>query len=133
MYLLKVMKAALNLINQLNFSVGRRESYFICVKSSLNIALLKLLLHEGLILGFYQFKHQANQLCVFLKYWNRKPLLKKIIFISSRESFSKSGGDLNARGLFILSTSLGGLVSTYSMNLSKRSRFGGRVLFKIIL
>lgn len=134
------MKAYLDLINQMNLALVKRDVFFVCKKSKLNIALLKLLLNEGLILSFYQYKLKKNNLCVFLKYWNNKPVILKIQNVKVKGiSYTKCQqllGDLQTDNLFIVSTSLGGLVLLNKRSIESTlwlNRFGGDILFKLII
>lgn len=134
------MKSYLNLVNQMNLALLKRDVFFICKKSKLNIALLKLLLNEGLILSFYQYKFKKNNLCVFLKYWDNKPLISKIQNVKAKGvshiKYQKLLGDLQADNLFIVSTSLGGLVLLNKRAIESTlwfNKFGGDILFKIII
>jgi ribosomal protein S8 len=133
------MKLTLDLVNQFNFAILKRENFFICKKSKLNIALLNLLLNEGLILGFYQFKYVDKNLCVYIKYLDKKPLLNKVIFLFNKNlslSYSKLKGDIQSNNLFIVSTNAGGLCLMSKKTIDNFYWFnhlGGKLLFKLVL
>src|SRR5688500_3145077 len=106
------MKRYNDLINKLNFALIKRTKFFVCKNSKINIALLKLLLANGLILNFYNLQHFHNNICVFLKYWQRKPLMSKIKVIQ-KNIFLKSKqikGDKQSNIFFIVSISTGGFL-----------------------
>ena len=62
---------------------SNRKIYFICKKSKKNVTILNILLKQGLILGFYKFFKNPYELCVFLKYTDKNPIIKKLKVISS--------------------------------------------------
>jgi ribosomal protein S8 len=133
------MRSSVDFVNQLNFAITKRENFFICKKSKFNIALLNLMLNEGLILGFYQFKFLKNNLCVFLKYWNKKPIIKKVVLLLNRNITLKHNilvGDLQSNNLVVVSANFGGLCLVSKKTLDSflwYNRFGGKLLFKILI
>jgi len=108
-------------------------------KSKLVIQILNLFYSNGLIRGFSFSTSSPYEIIVFLKYVDSKPVLKKFQVISSsgRRSYCKASYIFNRlinNGLFVLSTSRLGLVTTIQLlNLRKNIKTGGEVLFKILL
>lgn len=127
-----------SLVTELNFAIKKRSKVIICRKSKLTISFLKLLLNKGLILNFYQLKFLNDRLCIFLKYYDKKPLIKKIIIINNNSFFKslKLQGDIQTNIFFVISTSVGGLLllnlDEY-LHLDWYNKFGGKALFKICI
>jgi ribosomal protein S8 len=127
-----------NLITQFNIALKKRAKFFICKKTKLNISILRLLLSQGFILSFYQFRFLKGNLCVFLKYLEKKSLVKKVdsMLYNKNLSFLKSQGDLQTNVFFIISTSIGGLFLLSYTNYSNffwYNKVGGKILFKILV
>jgi ribosomal protein S8 len=132
------MNSIVDLVNQLNLSIKRRSKFFICKKSKLNILVLNLLLKQGFILNYFQFKFLDNKLCIYNKYYFKKPILKKIEIIKKNIFLNdlKRKGDVQTNVFYIITTNIGGLllVSVNElMGLNWYTKFGGSILFKIVL
>jgi small subunit ribosomal protein S8 len=107
-------------------------------RSKLCICVLNVFYKEGLIRGFSFSLNNPYELLIFLKYSNEKPLIKRLERISSsgRRVFVNSRNLLNNfvyNGFFLLSTSKGLLLSTDLLKTRSFTKFGGEVLFKIII
>ncbi len=130
------MNCSVNLITQLNIALKKRAKFFICKKSKLNISLLQLLINKGFILNFYQFKFSKGNLCVFLKYLDKKPLMTKIVLVKKNIFLTSLSlyGDIQTNIFFVISTSIGGLLllslNNFN-NLNWYNKLGGKILFKI--
>jgi ribosomal protein S8 len=125
-----------SVISQLNLAVKKHSKMFICDKTKFNVKFFKLLLKNGFILGFYQYRLVKNKLCIFLKYVDKKPLIRKLekekknVFINANRFL----GDIQANSFFVISTSIGGLLLVSSDKLNGfnwYSKIGGTVLIKV--
>jgi ribosomal protein S8 len=133
------MKASVNLINQLNFSLAKRTKFFVCENSKINILVLQLLLQYGLILGFHRLSYLKGKLCVFIKYIDKRPIIKKIELIKNMcfKNSIKIEGDISSNLFYVVSCNNGTLFLTSAVNFLNTfnwyNKLGGRVLFKIIV
>jgi ribosomal protein S8 len=125
-------------INQFNFAIKKHSKIFICKKTKFNISFFKLMLKNGLILAFYQYKYLRNKLCVFLKFIDKKPLVTKLKK-EHRNNYLNSikvlkGVESNI--FFLISSNLGGflLVSHKRYNfITWYTKVGGKILLRITL
>jgi ribosomal protein S8 len=130
-----------NYVIQYNIASSNRKIYFICKKSKKNVTILNILLKQGLILGFYKFFKNPYELCVFLKYTDKNPIIKKLKVISStgnRKFITKNKliGDYETMSLYIISTNMGGMFLSTLKNSVNYNSFllnGGEVLLKVYL
>ena len=130
-----------NFVIQYNIASSNRKVYFICKKSKKNVTILNILLKQGLILGFYKFFKNPYELCVFLKYTDKNPIIKKLKVISStgnRKFITKNKliGDYETMSLYIISTNMGGMFLSTLKNSVNYNSFllnGGEVLLKVYL
>ena len=107
-------------------------------RSKLCVEVLNLLYSEGYIRGFSLSEKTSNELIVFLKYNNGKPAIRGFENFSTagRRVYCKSSFILTklvSNGLFVLSTSNHGLVTSSFLNLiRKNEKCGGELMFKIL-
>jgi ribosomal protein S8 len=128
------------MISQVNRGIKNRRPFIFCTYSVKNIMFLNLLLQEGLILGFFQTLTYGNSLCVFLKYWDNKPIFNKINFIkniSNKSNFNATqlNGYLKTNTLSILSTSINGFfINTKYKNFTNNHlKIGGKIIANLNL
>jgi small subunit ribosomal protein S8 len=117
-----------NLFSTINNGYLSKKTKIIQQKSKQSIYILNLLIKEGFIKSYKINK--KNQIYIYLKYKQNKPVIKKINKISkpSRKIYLKNK-DLykNITGFYILSTSLGFLTNLEA----KRLNIGGELICKI--
>lgn len=115
----------------------RRHS--VCVpRSRLSVEVLKVLYKDGFISGYAISEEDYNLIVVFLKYNDNKPVFRKFKLLSapSRRSYvsaQKLFQVVSKGGIFVLSTSAYGVVSTISIANNNQKSVGGELLFQIIL
>lgn len=124
------------MISQLNMGFKQRRSFVFCPMSLKNVMFLKLLMEEGFILGYYNSYNNKSQICVFIKYWENKPLISQITSIKRSDKnvylpFRKLNGDLKSRGIFVISSSVGGFFLNNQLQSVCNIRAGGKVIAKI--
>jgi ribosomal protein S8 len=134
------VNATVDFVNKLNFALKKREKFFFCKKSKLNISFLNLLLLNGLIISFYHCKNKflCNELCVFIKYWQKLPLIKNVFFSKNFNFINaiQKKADVVSNLFYIVACSAGGLTILSSFDYNKKcwyNKVGGKILFKILL
>lgn len=107
-------------------------------RSRLIIEVLKVLYKDGFINGYAISEENCNLIIVFLKYIDNKPVLQKFKLLSSPSrrnyiSTRKLFQFISKSGIFVLSTSNYGVISTISLISDNRKPIGGELLFQIII
>jgi len=115
----------------------RRHSVYV-QRSRLIVEVLKVLYKDGFINGFAIFEENCNLIVVFLKYVDNKPVFQKFKLLSSpsRRNYISARRLLqfiSKDGIFVLSTSNYGVISTISIANHSQKTIGGELLFQIIL
>ena len=128
-----------NLLSNIQTGVTVRHKMVNVKRTKLNLEVLKLLYSEGFIDGYSLSHNKINHLSVHLKYFDGKPVLKKlrIISVPSRRifvNFNTVEKSLSKAGLFVISTSKFGLVfsDSYFKDSEKFVNVGGELLFQVI-
>lgn len=127
-----------SMLLQINSGLKQRRPYIFCPLSVKNVMVLNVLLEKGFILGFFKSSNDSYKLCIFLKYWDNKPLLIKISSIKKNDlknfvKYNKLKGDLQSQGLFIFSSNIGGFLINGMMNSfgNHNIRTGGTLIVKL--
>lgn len=128
-----------NLLSTIQGGIIVRHQVVDVRRTKLNLEVLKLLQEYGFINGIFVSQFRINNVSVFLKYYDNKPVLKglKIISVPSRRvyvNYDTIVKHLIKSGLFVISTSLYGLVCSdeFSKKDTKFSNIGGELLFQIL-
>lgn len=128
-----------NLLSNIQTGIIVRHKNIDVKRTRLNLEVLNLLYREGFIDGFSISLNKPNNVCVFLKYINERPVLRelKVISVPSKRiyvSYETIMRDLVNRGVFVISTNQYGLVlaDDFVKNYETFSKTGGELLFQII-
>lgn len=128
-----------NLLSNIQSGVVVRHHVVNVKRTKLNLEVLNLLYNEGFLNGFSISANKSDSLSVFLKYYDNKPVLKKlrIISVPSRRvyvNYNTIVRTLTRSGIFVISTSKLGLICTedYLKKDEKLLNLGGELLFQII-
>jgi ribosomal protein S8 len=125
------------MIAQLNMGFKQRRSFVFCPISVKNVMFLRLLMEEGFILGFFKSYTSTSKICVFIKYWDNKPLIKQIKLLKKSlpniyQSDKQLKGDLKSQGLFVVSSSIGGFfLNSKLQNFDNNVKIGGKLIAKL--
>lgn len=129
---MKVNKSIIDMFIRLKNGSQSYNKEVIVTKTKQNIKLLNCLYKEGYIIGYKFSKQNMEDIVVFLKYIDYKPLIKNISFISkpnkevfcSLKELSKQN-DNNI--LYILLTTKGYM----SISEAKLNNMGGQLILKL--
>lgn len=115
----------------------RRHSVYVR-RSRLIVEVLKVLYKDGFISGYAISEENCNLIVVFLKYIDNRPIFQKFKLLSSPSrrnyiSARKLSQFISKEGIFVLSTSNYGVLSTISFSNDSQKIVGGELLFQIIL
>ena len=117
-----------NLFSSISNNNNLFKSYLIVPNKKKYIRIINLLFQEGLI---RRYKVSSNEIYIFLKYKNNKPLIKKIKLISSpkRRQFIKlkEVQKLPFDKIYIISTSKG----VYTNFAAQKINLGGELICSI--
>ena len=126
------------LVAHMNMGTKQRRSYVYCPISLRNVMFLNLLLQKGFIIGYFKSTICQHQICVFLKYYDNKPLLKGIKLCNNyglavNVSYKNLIGDTQSKGLMVVSSSLGGLFFSgmFDIFLNVNIKAGGKLIANV--
>jgi len=133
------MKHLYSLLSNIQSGIVVRHKLVHVKRTKMNLEVLNLLYSEGFINGFSISENKPHHICVFLKYVDDKPVLRKFRIISTSSkrvyvSYETIVKQLANNGLFVLSTNRYGLTLTddYLRHSDIFIRTGGELLFQII-
>lgn len=125
------------LITQINMGLKQRRPFIFSPFSVKSVTFLKLLLLQGLILGFFKASTYKPTLCIFIKYWDNDSLIKALKFFNSHKGKGLTNaqlkGDIGSQGLVVISSNVGGLMicDNYNVLDYNNIRIGGQLIAKV--
>ena len=128
-----------NLLSNIQSGLIVRHHVVHVKRTKFNLEVLKLLEEQGFLNGIFISEEKLNNVSVFLKYHDNKPVLKKLKIISLPSkriyvNYNTIMKHLSRNGLFVISTSKYGLVCSddFLKKSEKLVNVGGELLFQIV-
>jgi small subunit ribosomal protein S8 len=128
-----------NLLSNIQSGIIVRHHVVHVKRTKFNLEVLKLLEEQGFINGIFISEKKLNNVSVFLKYYDNKPIIKKLKIISLPSkriyvNYNTIMKYLSKTGIFVISTSKYGLVcsSDFLKKSDKLVNVGGELIFQII-